>query len=233
MFLETTTYRCVCRNICIRNGCLFSGDSFYLRCKSYVRNFGGSYKPWTHPHPPSQKKVTLTHTHPHPAKKWSHSPTPTHIQPKKGHHHPHPSTSSQKKVTLTYTHLHPAIKRSRSPTLTHTQPRKGHKHPHTLHPAKKVTPIHTQPKKSSQTPTATHTQPKSGHTQSKKGYTHPHNWKKECHVTNTWYIREKYSLFAILAGVFILEKDWPVNFFILNTFETAFKSIVFLFVFNN
>ena len=40
----------------------------------------------------------------------------------------------------------------------------------------------------------------------------------------------KYSLFTILAGVFIFEKDWTVHLFLLNTFETAFESIVCLFV---
>ena len=81
-------------------------------------------------------------------------------------------------------------------------------------------------------------------TPSKKGHIHPHpftpsqkrshppthTWKKEYHVSNTWYIREKYSLFTILAGVFIFEKDWPASLFLLHTFETAFEFVVCLFV---
>ena len=58
--------------------------------------FSGSYKPCTHPHPP-----TLTHIDPHSAKK--------------SHTHPRPPTPSQKKVTLTHTYPHPAKK-------GHTQP---------------------------------------------------------------------------------------------------------------
>ena len=88
----------------------------------------GSYKPCTHPHPPtlthtlphphtpSQKKITPTHTHPHPAKN-------------KGHH-PHLPTPSQKKVTLTHTHQHKAKKRSQKATVAHTRPKKGYTHPH-------------------------------------------------------------------------------------------------------
>ena len=84
----------------------------------------GSYKPCTHPNPPtlSQKKVTPTNTHLHPAKKRSHPPTLTYTQPKKGHTHPHSPTTSQKKVTLTRTHQHPAQKRLQKVTLTHTHP---------------------------------------------------------------------------------------------------------------
>ena len=47
---------------------------------------------------------------------------------------------------------------------------------------------------------------------------------------NTWFIREKYYHFTILAGIFIFEKDWPVHLFLLNTFEAVFESIVCLFV---
>ena len=74
----------------------------------------GSYKPYTHPHPP-----TLTHTHPH-------SPTPTHNQPKKGHIRPHPSTGSQKKDTpiqtqtrKSHTHSQLAKKRTYPPKFSH------------------------------------------------------------------------------------------------------------------
>ena len=85
-----------------------------------------SYKPCTHPHPP-----TLTHT-----------------QPKKSHTHPHPLTPSQKMVTLTHTHPQPAKKRSQSPTPTHTQHKRGHNHPHPpTRSQEKVTTTHTQPKK--------------------------------------------------------------------------------------
>ena len=85
----------------------------------------GSYKPCTHPHPP-----TLTHTHTHPVKKISHPPTPTHTQPKKRHTHPHLPTPSQKKVTLTHTLQHQAKKRSQKATVAHTRPKNGYTHPH-------------------------------------------------------------------------------------------------------
>ena len=89
----------------------------------------GSYKPCTHPHPP-----TLTHTHPYspiPTNTHPHPPTPSQkrshslitSQKKKvtlTHNHPHPAN---KKVTLTHTHPHPDKK-------GHTQPKLGHTHPH-------------------------------------------------------------------------------------------------------
>ena len=56
----------------------------------------GSYKPCTHPHPP-----TLTHTHPHAPTPSQKKVTPTYNQPKKGLTHQHPPTLSQEKVTLT------------------------------------------------------------------------------------------------------------------------------------
>ena len=120
-----------------------------------------------------------THIHPH-------SPTPINNQPKKGHTHPHPTTTSQKKVTLTHTHPQRAIKRSHSPTITHISQKISHS----------PTSTHTQPKRS-HSPTPTHAQAKKGLTHphpAKKG-SHPstHNWKKEFHVSNTWYIGEKYS----------------------------------------
>ena len=93
--------------------------------------------------------------------------------------------------TLTHTHLRPAKKRSHSPTPTHTQPKKGHTHPHPPTPSQKR----------SHPPTLSHKKVTPTHTPT-------HNWKKECHVSITWYIREKYSLFTILAGVFIFEKDF-------------------------
>ena len=137
----------------------------------------GSYKPCTHPHPPtlthnhshpplpSQKQVSLTHTHPHQVKR-------------KGHTYPYPPTPSQKKVTLTTTQPQSTKKRSNSATSTHIQIKEGHIYPH-------VTEI-----------------------------------KNVTCLTHTY----KYSLFTILAGVFIFEKD---------NFETAFESIVCLFVFND
>ena len=87
-----------------------------------------SYKPCTHPHPPtaSQKKVALTHTHPHQARKRSHSSTVTYTQTEIRHTRPHPPTPSQNRVTLTHTHPLPAKK---TVTLTHTHPqpaKKGH-----------------------------------------------------------------------------------------------------------
>ena len=112
---------------------------------------------------------------------------------------------------LTHTHLH-------SPIPTHTQPKKGHTHPLPATPGQeKVTLTHTHPHLD-----------KKGHTQPKEGHTHPHitEIKNVTCLTHTY----KYSLFTILAGVFIFEKDWPVHLFLLNTFETAFESIVCLFV---
>ena len=76
------------------------------------------------------------------------------------------------------------------------------------------------------------------HPQPAKKWLHPakkmlhlptHNWKRECHMSNI-YIREKYSLFTFLADVFFFEIDWPVQLFLLTTFEVAFKSILCLFV---
>ena len=102
-----------------------------------------SYKPCTHPHPP-----TITHIHLQSAKKGSHSPTPTHTQPKKvtpSHNQPHPPkkgspthllTPSQNTVALTHTHTktahtysHRTISIQKRPyplTPAHTQPNKGH-----------------------------------------------------------------------------------------------------------
>ena len=131
----------------------------------------------------------FTHTHPD-------LPTPTHTLPKKGHTHAHPPTLSQKKVTLTQpTPTHTKPRKDHSPTPTHTQPKKGHSHPQppTLR-QKKVTLTHT------------HLHPdKKGHTQPKEGHTHPHitEIKNVMCLTHTY----KYSLFKILAGFFIFEKD--------------------------
>ena len=75
--------------------CVSLLDFFFVTCLSLCMLYtfqGGSYKPCTHPHPP-----TLTCTHPHPVKKRSHSPTPTHNQSKNGHIHPHSPTPSQKR----------------------------------------------------------------------------------------------------------------------------------------
>ena len=48
-------------------------------------------------------------------------------------------------------------------------------------------------------------------------------------MSNTGYIHENYSLFTILAGFLIFEKDCLITLFLLNTFEVAFESIVCLF----
>ena len=126
---------------------------------------------------------------------------------------------------LTHTHPHPARKRSHLPTPTHTKPRKGHTHPHPPTPSQKKGHTHPHPaKKRSHSLTLNHTQPKEGHT-------HPHI--TEINNITCLTHTNKYSLFTILAGVFIFERDWPVHFFPLNTFETAFESIARLFVFNN
>ena len=121
-----------------------------------------------------------------------HLPTPTHTYShpaKKGHTHPHPAKNMSHSPTPTDTQ---PKKRSHSPTpsqkkviTTHTRPGKGHIHPH---PAKKMV-------------TNTHTHPHPA-----KKWSHPptHNWRKECHVSNT-YIREKYSLFTILFLLNILK----------------------------
>ena len=103
-------------------------------------------------------------------------------------------------------HTHPHRVKKRSDSFTHTQPEKGHARPHPPTISQKMV---TSSQKRSHLPT--------------------HNWKRECHMSNT-YIREKYSLFTILADVFISEIDWPVQLFLLTTFEVAFKSILCLFV---
>ena len=91
----------------------------------------GSYKPCTHPHPP-----TLTQTLPHP-----HTPSQKKITPTHTHLHP-----AKKKGTPTHTYQHPARKRSHSPTLTNTKPKKGHKRPQLPTPGQKnVTLTHTHP----------------------------------------------------------------------------------------
>ena len=129
-----------------------------------------------------------------------HSSKPTHT-------YPYPPTPSQKKVTPTNTHLHPAKKRSHPPTLTNNQPEKGHTDPHPPTPSpKKVTKGHTHP----HPPT---TRLIMSHPAKRRSYPPTHNWKKECHVSNTYV---KYSLFTILPGVFIFEKDWPVQECILS-----------------
>ena len=83
-------------------------------------------------------------------------------------------------------------------------------------------------------PTQTKTQLKKGdthpHPAKKKSHPFTHNWKKECDACNTWYIREKYSFLTKLVDVFILRKGRLVNLFSLNTFKTAFESIVCLFL---
>ena len=105
---------------------------------------------------------------------------------------------------FTPTHTHPHRVKKRSHSFTHTQPEKGHARAHPPTTSQKMV------------------------TPSQKKVTLTHNWKRECHVSNT-YIREKYSIFTILADVFIFEIDWPVQLFLLTTFEVAFKSIACLF----
>ena len=119
--------------------------------------------------------------------------------------HPHPPTLSQK-----MSHSHPPTPSRKKVKLTHTHP----------HPAKKR----------SQAPTPSQ---KNGHTQLKKGHTHPYKTERKCHLSSKWYIRENYCLSIILARVLLFDKDWPVNLFLLNIFETAFESIACLFVFND
>ena len=125
-----------------------------------------------------------TPTHTHPNPPKK--TAPTHTQPKRvtlTHTNPHPPTPGKKMVILTYIHPNPAKK-------GHTQPKNGHTDPHLTSPS---THTHPQPvKKGSHPPT--------------------HNWKKECQVSNT-YIHEKYSLFIIIAGVFIFEKDYVYEYF--------------------
>ena len=162
---------------------VFPSDSRHSRSIA-----SGSYKPGTYPHLPRP-----THTNPFLAtrsQKKSHSPTPTHTQPKEGETPPHSLTPSQKKITPTHTH-------PKKVTLNHTHP----------HPAKKRSypPTHSQIKV-----TNTHTNP---HPSKKWSHSPTHNWRKECHMSNTWYMCEKYSLFKILAGFFIFEKYWPVKSF--------------------
>ena len=151
----------------------------------------------------NQTQFRNSHTHLHPAKKKSHPPTPSQENVTLTYTYSHPA----KKMIPTHTHPHPTRK---NVTPTHTQSRKGRKHLHPPTPAPKVV---TSSQKRSHPPT--------------------NKWKKEHHVSHTWYMREKYSVLTILAGVFICGKDWPVNFYLLNTFERAFESIVCLFVFNN
>ena len=144
-----------------------------------------SYKLCTHPH-----LTTPTHTHPHsPTLAWKTSDSPTET-----HTHQHLPTSSQK--------------RSHSPTPTHTQPKKGHTHPYpptlcqkgNTHPPTPRQKMSYLPTRSQIKATNTHIYPRPA-----TKWSHPptNNWKKECHVSNTWYIPEKYSLFTILAGCFI------------------------------
>ena len=131
-----------------------------------------------------------------------HSPTPTHT-------YPQPLTSTPTQPKIGHTHPHP-------PTPSQ---KKGHTYPYPPIPSqKKVTLTTTQPqstKKRSNSATSTHIQIKEGHI-----YPHVTEIKNVTCLTHTY----KYSLFTILAGVFIFEKD---------NFETAFESIVCLFVFND
>ena len=98
-----------------------------------------------------------------------------------------------------------------SPTFTRIKPRKGHTHPH---PAKKAHTHPHPPTPSQKKVTLTHTHPhpdEKGHTQPKEGHTHPHiaEIKNVMCLTHTY----KYSLFTILAGVFILKKIDQFIFF--------------------
>ena len=109
-----------------------------------------------------------------------------------------------------------------SHALTQTHPKISHTHLHLPKPSQKKQWSHPA-KKSNTRP---HPAKKWQHPPKERSYSPTH---KESHMSNTWYIHEKYSLFTILAGVFISETDWHVNLFLLNTFETAFQSIVSLF----
>ena len=73
----------------------------------------GSYKPCTHPHPP-----TLTDSHPHPAIKRSHSPTPNHTQTKRSHTNPHAPTLTHIHLIKGHTHPHPTRKRTYPPKFS-------------------------------------------------------------------------------------------------------------------
>ena len=125
---------------------------------------------------------------------------------------------------LILTHPYPAKK----VIPTNTQLKTAHTYPH---PAKKkATPTQIQPKKvtftntQSKKVTNTHTHPhpakKWSHPTQNRSQPPTHNWKKECHMSDTSYICENYSPFAVL-GVFIFEKDLPVHLFLLNSFEAA------------
>ena len=130
-------------------------------------------------------------THPYPAKKV----IPTNTQIKTAH-----------------TYQHPVRKRSYT---FHTQPEKGHTHPHPAK-SKSYPPILSQNKGQ----TNPHPAKKWSHPTQNRSQPPTHNWKKECHMSDTSYICENYSPFAILR-VFFFEKDLPVPLFLLNSFEAA------------
>ena len=74
--------------------------------------FAGSYKPCTHPHPPTSSQ------------NMSHPPKLTYMQSKKIHTDPYAPT--------------PTKKRSCPPTFTHTQPKKDSYPPHLPSPIQKM-----------------------------------------------------------------------------------------------
>ena len=107
----------------------------------------------------------------------------------------HPCSS-----TPTQTHPHSPLPSQEKAILTHTQPKKSHTHQNLTKKRSK----NPHPLTSSQemvTPSL------------KKSYLPMHNWKKEFHVSNTWYIRENYSYSTTF------EKYWPVYLFLLNTWN--------------
>ena len=164
----------------------------------------------THPDPakkviPTNTQIKTAHTYQHPVRKRSYT---FHTQPEKGHTHPHPAKSKSYPPILSQnkgqTHPHPAKKKA---TPTQIQP-------------KKVTFTNTQSKKVTNTHTHPHPAKKWSHPTQNRSQPPTHNWKKECHMSDTSYICENYSSFAILR-VFFFEKDLPVPLFLLNSFEAA------------
>ena len=120
----------------------------------------------------------------------------------------HPCSS-----TPTQTHPHSPLPSQEKAILTHTQPKKSHTHQNLTKKRSK----NPHPLTSSQemvTPSL------------KKSYLPMHNWKKEFHVSNTWYIREIIPFPQHLKniGLFI---------FFYWILETASESIICWFVFNN
>ena len=166
--------------------------------------FAGSYKPCTHPHPPTSSQ------------NMSHPPKLTYMQSKKIHTDPYAPTPSQEKVTLTQMQPKkgsyaptPTKKRSCPPTFTHTQPKKDSYPPHLPSPIQKMV------------------------TSSLEKVTHPHITEGKNVTCKTRDLYLKSIIFSQYQQVSSFLKKIPVHFFLLNTFEAAFESIVCLYVFNN